>query len=288
MKIKKFLNTGIWSYIFQRMIIWYPARRIISGFISKIKPVNEKLLENSVDIQDLDNQGIFFLKSFVENNTIDQIKKHLTGASLKERFSPYRSDFTIDDVPPNVHVAVYSTEHILKCPEVLRIANHPLLLSIAAKYLGCKPTISNISIWWSFPADGSAQEAENFHRDVDDWKFVKFFLYLSDVDIESGPHFFVKSSHKSTKFLKIRRISDEEVAEAFSKDQVLCMEGKTGDAFMEDTFGLHKGLPPTKNRRLLLQVEYSLNPIAVYHYQKVLNNDSTHSFDKYINRLYLA
>ena len=63
--------------------------------------------------------------------------------------------------------------------------------------------------------------------------------------------------------------------------------GRTGDAFLEDTFGLHKGRPPTTKSRLLLQVEYSINPIAVYGYEANVVAPAGMKIDRYINRLYL-
>jgi hypothetical protein len=228
------------------------------------------------------------LPSFAGPEVVARIKAHLAGAILNERFYPYRSGFSIDSVPQNVHVAEYSTEYILKCEDVLALANHPVLLETSARYLGCKPTISNISIWWSLPADGLAQEAENYHRDVDEWRFVKFFLYLTDVDQSAGPHCFVRGSHRSSRFLRIRRIDDKDVSAAFPVSDALKIMGRTGDAFLEDTFGLHKGQPPTDSPRLLMQVEYSINPIAVYRYCPTRLSTASMDVDQYVNRLYFG
>jgi hypothetical protein len=236
-------------------------------------------------LHDLESNGVAFLPQFIDPATRERIKGHLQGALLNERFPPCRRGFSIDQVPENVHVAEYSTEHILRCPDVLAIANDPSLLDAAGRYLGCKPTISNISIWWSLPADGTAQEAENYHRDVDDWRFVKFFLYLTDVDADSGPHCFVRGSHRRGRFLRIRRIADHEVAALFKPEDLLKIGGSAGDAFLEDTFGLHKGQPPTRERRLLLQVEYSVSPIAVYKYHATALGDV--AVDGYVNRLFI-
>jgi hypothetical protein len=219
---------------------------------------------------------------------MERISAHLRGARLNERFPPCRTDFTLATVPENVHVAEYQTAHILRCPDVVAIANHPLLVDAAARYLGCKPTISNLSIWWSLCADGTAQEAENYHRDVDEWRFVKFFLYLTDCDDSSGPHCFIRGSHTSRRFLRIRRISDGEVSAVFPPEDRLRITGSAGDAFLEDTFGLHKGTPPIAKPRLLFQVEYSINPIAVYEYRPDGAAPAGLDIDRYVNRLYIG
>jgi hypothetical protein len=226
------------------------------------------------------------LGNLLDAGAIARIHAHLEGACLRERFPPYRGLFKLENIPQNVHVAEYLTEHIVKCPDLLKIANDPRMLAAAASYLGCKPTISNLSIWWSLPADGTAQEAENFHRDVDDWRFVKLFVYLSDVGMGGGPHCFVRGSHRSWRFLRKRRLADQEVSAMFPAADMLQIQGRAGDAFLEDTFGLHKGQPPRSERRLLFQVEYSVNPIAVYEYDPAAMSVPV-EIDPYVNRLYI-
>ena len=177
---------------------------------------------------------------------------------------------------------------MLQQPDIVALTHHPLLLDVATAYLGCRPTISSMSVWWSLPGGGAAQEAENYHRDVDDWRFVKFFLYLTDVDAECGPHRFVRGSHRSSRFLLIRRIDDAEVARAFPAADHLEMTGRAGDAFLEDTFGLHKGQPARKGRRLVLQIQYSVNTIPVYDYRPVAAAEPPRGFDPYVARLYIS
>jgi hypothetical protein len=80
-------------------------------------------------------------------------------------------------------------------------------------------------------------------------------------------------------------LTDDEVHLCFRQQDCLTISGKAGDAFLEDTFGLHKGRPPLKARRLVLQVQYSINPIAVYDYESATTNSS--GIDSYVNRLYL-
>ena len=287
MRMRKLLRPGIWSYALNRMCTWYPLRRRLASWVAGGRPAHHRAEQGEADRleAELQRDGIAMLPAFVDAAAMGRIRAHLEGAQLAERFAPFRRGFTVDDVPDNVHVAEYSTAHILRCPDVVNLANDPRLIEVAGRYLGCRPTISNLSIWWSLPADGTAQEAENYHRDVDDWRFVKFFLYLSDVDETAGPHCFVRGSHRSPKFLRIRRVTDEEVSGAFPREDQLRIAGRAGDAFLEDTFGLHKGQPPTRIRRLLFQVEYSVNPIAVYDYDPAPVGYA--NLDMYTNRLYL-
>ena len=290
MKGARLLRPAMWSYALQRLCTWHPLRRVLSSAVAATRPSYgpDECAEAVELARTLDRNGIAMLPGFVSSDVIGRIKAHLLGGRLNERFPPCRTNFTLESVPENVHVAEYDTDYVLRCPDVVALANHPSLVGAAARYLHCKPTISNISIWWSLPAGGAPQEAENYHRDVDEWRFVKFFLYMTDVDDSAGPHCFVRGSHRSSRFLRIRRIRDEEVIEAFSPNDRLQIKGRAGDAFLEDTFGLHKGQPPTGRLRLLLQVEYSINPIAVYNYSAKIPSPDSPVIDGYTNRLYFG
>jgi hypothetical protein len=287
-RIARLLRPAMWSYALQRSCTWYPLRRALATLAVAGKPSHTgDETESHALLGTLQRDGVAMLPSFIASDVIERIKRHLDGAVLQERFPPRRTGFTLDAVPVNVHVAEYDVEHVVRSPDVIAIANHPKLLETAARYLGCKPTISNLSIWWSFPADGTPQEAENYHRDVDDWRFVKFFLYLNDVDAGGGPHCFVRGSHRSWRFLRKRRLRDEQVAAAFDPADLFTISGNAGDAFLEDTFGLHKGQPPVNKRRLLFQVEYSVNPIAVYTYRPLMVTHANLALDRHINRLFV-
>lgn len=290
MKFTRLLSPAIWSYVLQRGCTWYPLRRRLSAIAAATKPdfAASDDAEVSAIAAKLERDGIAMLGGFVDPQAVHRIAVHLRDAQLRERFPPYRGAFSLDAVPEMVHVAEYRTEDVLSCPDILRIANHPRLLAAAARYLGCKPTISNLSVWWSFPADGTAQEAENYHRDVDDWRFVKLFVYLNDVGPGGGPHCFVRGSHRSWRFVRKRRLTDNEVAEVFPVEDMLEIGGKAGDAFLEDTFGLHKGQPPRSQRRLLFQVEYSVGPIAVYDYRPAELASLAGTLDPYVNRLFVS
>src|SRR5690606_8644383 len=98
---------------------------------------------------------------------------------------------------PETHVGHFDDRTILHAPHVLRIANDPEIISAVSGALGARPIISSLIAWWSIPHAGQAREAELFHRDVDDWRFIKLFVYLTDVDAGAGPHVYVPGSHCS-------------------------------------------------------------------------------------------
>lgn len=135
------------------------------------------------------------------------------------------------------------------------------LRAAAAEYLGCEPVWSLTAMWWSLPWEGgpSSEIAQLFHEDRDHPAFLKFFLYLSDVDDDHGPHVYVRGTHDPHRraLRADRRFSDDEVARRYAPEDHVTVRGPRGTFFAADTKGLHKGLPPVAGPRLVFQLEFS-------------------------------
>jgi hypothetical protein len=232
--------------------------------------------------KELRSNGFTILDRPLSENELEQIIAFSETKNCYDHYNDSNAPVDVRNAPGKTHVAHFKREELVQNPLIMKIANDPGLLAIVQEFLGAKPTISNINMWWSFGGRKQAEHAQLFHRDFDDWKFCKLFIYLTDVKSTSGPHIYVRSSSASPKLRKIRRYSDKEVNAAFGKENVIQFEGKRGTAFLVDTYGFHKGLLPEKEDRLLLQVQYSLYPIAVENYQPVKVG---HGFDRHINRL---
>jgi hypothetical protein len=154
------------------------------------------------------------------------------------------------------------------CDAIRRIRDDITIQRIAARYLEARPRLVGVDLWWTFPVDASDEDrrrhAHLFHRDVDDFRFLKFFFYLTDVGDADGPHVVVTGSHlrpldaKLAGRLSLRRLTDEEVDERFGAETVKTILGVAGDGFAEDTFGVHKGMTPVANARLILQLQFAL------------------------------
>jgi hypothetical protein len=219
---------------------------------------------------------------------VADIKEYLSDKVCYNRNKPEQAArFLPNDAPEGTHIAAYSDLDTVNCPHALKLANDEHVLRLVESYFQCRPTISNISIWWSLKSDGAPEEAESFHRDIDDWRQLKLFVYLTDVDDELGPHVFVRESHRIRQALDIKRYTDEEVVSVFGKDRIVTFTGPQGTCFLENTFGLHKGTTARSGNRLLFQVLYTLNPLGVSEYNPVARNDSSVEVDPYVNRLYI-
>ncbi len=208
----------------------------------------------------LQRDGFVMTPSLIPDQWIADMRGWFETQSCADAYRPELGAFTgPQNAPPGTHVAFFGHDCVANAPHALEIANLPALMETVAANLGAKPTISYMTAWWSVPAgDGTAQHAEKFHRDVDDIDFIKLFVYLTDVDEEAGPHVFMKGSHLVDRCTTIRRYDDSEVHAALGKQNEVRFVGPAGTAFLEKTYGFHRGYPPISRPRLIFQVLFSL------------------------------
>lgn len=155
-----------------------------------------------------------------------------------------------------------------QCPTINQIAIDPTLTLVAARYLENLPQLVGVNLWWTFPVQANRADqikhAHVFHRDIDDFRFLKFFFYINDVPQGEGAHMLVPGSHTHAPHLrasdrwKTRRYTDEEINDFYGPQNVLEVSGSAGSGFAEDTLCVHKGATPISKPRLLLQVQFAL------------------------------
>ncbi len=215
---------------------------------------------------------------------IDEMRTYLDGHRVVLRGGGMAS---IDSIPKGTTIADYRLETVLNCPHLLALMNAPCLIGLAKEFLGCAPTISTVGIRWSFPGARMEATTQGFHRDTDDWRFFKFFTYLTDVDKGCGPHLYVRGSHRTAGTFRAVRIEDATVERRYGRDAVVTITGPRGTSFVADTYGIHAGPIPTAAPRLMVEVGYSVLPVFAIRYRPVALERPT-GVDPYINRLLLA
>jgi hypothetical protein len=150
--------------------------------------------------------------------------------------------------------------------EVKKIAYNKNLFNLVQRYLRVTPIVHSTQIWWTYPYYISGMQANppgnefGFHYDVDDFKFLKLFFYLSKVNNKCGPHYYIKNNgRKSIKEFLDRRLSDDEAKKLYN-DRILTITGDIGSGFIEDASFYHKGSnPELESGRGILQIIYSVS-----------------------------
>lgn len=169
-------------------------------------------------------------------------------------------DYKIDELYKDNDIVV--TRNKIDYLKAEKFARENGFHSIACKYFNVKNCNLFIDSWNTKPfSDRKRLGTTQWHRDRDGFKVLKFFIYLNDVDDDTGPHAFAPFSHRirPIRFVPQIRYSDDNVEKFFSK--IILITGKKGKCFVEDTTGLHKATPPNKKHRMLLQFSYFTGPI---------------------------
>jgi len=160
-------------------------------------------------------------------------------------------------------------ESIETCVAAKLVAQNETILRIATDYLGNAKLIA-FRLWWSFPSEGASPEeiqltSQGHHFDLDDWRQLKFFFYIGDVDGQNGPHFYVRGSHRRRplrfQLSPLKGRDFEEIARTYGTAKITTITGPAGTGFVEDPFGYHGGAPVVSGRRLILELSFGVSDL---------------------------
>ena len=165
-----------------------------------------------------------------------------------------------EEQPPQDHSRYeWRMSELLQLPAIQRLLRDSALHHIAQRYIGCRPTLTSVTLWLDPVFDGTAP-AHVYHYDNDGPGFLKFFIYLNDVGAETGAHSYIQGSHgrkKPETFRISRRYERDDLLRHYGADNEIVFAAPAGTMLAEDTAGFHRGMDPKQGYRLLLQLQYS-------------------------------
>lgn len=128
------------------------------------------------------------------------------------------------------------------------------VLGIANAYLEMYSRLHSLRLMKTVPVEPGtpASQSQLWHRDNGDKRYFKVFLYLNDVEMATGPFFYVKGSQPGGKYKDLfpqitpyssrdPRITDEDIKANIPEEDVVVCTGKAGTVIFVDTVGIHKG-----------------------------------------------
>jgi hypothetical protein len=141
------------------------------------------------------------------------------------------------------------------------------MLDIANTYNGLWSKLEYVDMWYSVPQPDDAERvaSQRWHRDFNDRRLVKAFLYLVDVDESMGPFEYVPGSAGHGPYASIwpwrplgeNYPSQEEFAERVPDASVKTFTAPKGTLIFCDTSGFHRGGLSTTSPRILATCTYS-------------------------------
>lgn len=133
----------------------------------------------------------------------------------------------------------------------LRFVLSEAVTDVVHAYMQMWTKFRGMHFWASMPVPAGADPyaSQNWHRDPEDRKLVKTFIYFNDVDDQAGPFTYVKGSQVGGKwrdfYPQIPPIGRYPPAGAVEKSipagDVIAATGRAGTVIFCDTSGLHKG-----------------------------------------------
>ena len=169
------------------------------------------------------------ITAYSESNPVFAFREEKLGFAPQERIQAQTA------LGKEILLAQYFNT-LKNCPAVTEVATDPFLNWVALKYLGSVPVFLGCNLWWTYPVNPNLADqmkhAHVFHRDIDDFRFIKFFFYMSDVKSGDGAHWLVRGSHARAPHIRFkdyfltRRFTDSEITGFYGRPEMIEVVGK--------------------------------------------------------------
>ena len=155
---------------------------------------------------------------------------------------------------------------------VTAFAAHPKILDAVNAYFGVVSKLHelDLNITHVISPEEARAGSQRWHRDPEDKKICKVFLYLTDVDETSGPFNYIVGSQYGGKWRGLfpqrppagNYPPDGAVEKIVPKEDMRAFTGRAGTIIFCDTSGLHRGGYATGKERIMLTAGFVTNGCA--------------------------
>lgn len=160
----------------------------------------------------------------------------------------------------------YVKDPLINCPSAFHVVFCDLIREIASTFYGCVPLVTAVHLMKSFVNRLPETGFNLFHCDLQSRRFLKFFVYLNDVDEHGGP-FTIVPSRRYRKPLNWRLTNQwtaDEIEARYGKGAIHPIVAKAGDLIIADTTNIHCGRKPTRTARHAIMVNTGVHAIKSF------------------------
>ncbi len=270
----------------------------------KIKEINKNISINGIDIHnpknifnnkdiktinniiELSKDKIEEFENFKKDNDFNRFNQNLKNKGI---YKPFRFDLGgyLKFKDKNIDTDDFTKINY----EILKIGLKEEFLYLASLYLGIYPFLGRFYAWYDFPTNENKTSSQCWHKDTDDKKFFKIFIYLNEVDGNNGPFCYIKKTHQSKKNSEIQKyfkktdystfdiLEDNDVHNLYSERDIIECNGSLGTTIFADTSGYHRGKKLKNDKRIMLVFEY-FSQSSNFNYDIKFNNVMNETFSK--------
>jgi len=156
----------------------------------------------------------------------------------------------------------------------LRLGVSDRMLDVVNSYFGLWSKLTYVDLWYTPPAEAGVDRvsSQRWHRDYNDDRLVKVFVYLRDVDEDTGPLEFVLGSTPGGEYGDVwpwRPVSNdlyppqEEFDQRIPRSAHVTLTGPEGSMVFCNTSGFHRGGYATGDRPRVMAVYNYSSPASL-------------------------
>ncbi len=150
---------------------------------------------------------------------------------------------------------------------IANVALDNKVLAIVNSYLGLSCRLRYVDLWYNLPTRPSEPpiDSEYWHRDNEDAKFLKLFVYLDDVEEDTGPLTYIQGTQPGGAYADVFPAQPPQgsyppeslLRSAIPSSQIKVCTGNAGSLIFYDASGFHKGGRATDKPRRLMVATYA-------------------------------
>jgi len=202
---------------------------------------------------EIEEKGYAKLENFLDIETIDLINSK-TEEILSNGNHPYNQSKISQDISRN--------SQLVSVPEIHKFLFDDRIIDIAGVYMDCFPAFGTCNLRKSFVNSMNEGGNQLYHVDPNSPRFLKFFVYMDDVDLDGGPFCYVEGSNlkkfeiNGNNWNNKYTWSTDEINRIYGEGNVKFLTAKKGDLLIADTNGWHRGIKPITKERTMLTLDY--------------------------------
>jgi hypothetical protein len=194
-------------------------------------------------VQILKTDGMYVLPEKIDRSKIDEFNNYLSTKEIWDKHVKYHAHGRPGTSQSSS--MSWSMEDVILAPHLFDISL--TMTQYAELYLQQQPHLYSINAFTTNPISGPTQsDIQEYHRDIDDSKFLALFIFCTDVTPD-GAHQFIKGSHLDAN------------GRGVDGREMISIHGEAGTMFLGVTYGLHRGLRPVNTPRTLFWARWGVS-----------------------------